>query len=64
LEDLFDHQLRLAEVVRNNLCNRKKKVLKEIGEKVPQNVSRRTATLALDFARKIARLEAARHSLI
>jgi hypothetical protein len=36
LEDLFDYRPRLIEVLRNNSCNRKRKLLKEIGESFPK----------------------------
>jgi hypothetical protein len=58
LKDLFDRRIGLAKVLRNNAFTCERKLFKEIGEGVPQNV-RETTGRALVLAGKIALLETA-----
>jgi hypothetical protein len=57
LKNLFNCRLRLIEVLCNNSCSRKRKLFKEIGASLLQNVRRMTMPEFV-FAWKIARLEA------
>jgi hypothetical protein len=56
LDDFFDCRLRLTEVLHNNSYSRKRKLFKEIGESLPQNV-RRTTRSEFVFAWKVASFE-------
>jgi hypothetical protein len=43
LKDFFDSIWRLTEVLRNNRCCGERKLIKEIGENLPQNMRRKIA---------------------